>query len=155
MTVIGTASSEEGRKLVKEQGADYVFDHSNENYLNEIKESTGGKGVDIILEMLANVNLVKDFDVLAMFGRITIIGNRGSLDFNPRLTMGKDATLYGMSLFNAPKDEMEEIYEAIYKGLSEGYLSPIISKTFSLAEAAEAQTAVIEDKAAGKIILTV
>lgn len=153
LKVIGTASSEEGKKLVKEQGADYVFDHSDENYLNEIKEATNGKGVDIILEMLANVNLVKDFDVLAQFGRIPIIGNRGTLDFNPRLAMSKDASLYGMSLFNAPPDEMREIHEAIYDGLAKGFLNPIVGKIFDLKNAPEAHREVIEGKAFGKIIL--
>ncbi len=165
LKVIGTASSEAGRALVKEQGADFVFNHAQEvesresrvesrkNYLEEILEITDGKGVDVILEMLANVNLVKDFDVLKMFGRIVIIGNRGSLDFNPRLTMGKDASIFGMALFNAPDAEMAEIHAAIFDGLSEGFLNPIVGKSFSLAEAAEAHRVVIEEKAFGKIVL--
>lgn len=155
LTVIGTTSSEAGKRLVKEQGADYVFDHSDENYLEQILEATDGKGVDIILEMLANVNLVKDFDVLAKYGRIVVIGNRGSLDFNPRLTMGKDATIYGMALFNFSPEDEAEIHREIYKGLSEGYLSPIVGKTFPLAEATLAHHEVIESKAFGKIVLTV
>lgn len=153
LKVIGTASSEEGRILVKEQGADFVFDHSKENYLDEIQEATDGKGVEIILEMLANENLQKDFEVLAMFGRIIVIGNRGSLDFNPRLAMGKEATICGMSLFNAPFEAMNEIYKAIYQGLSEGYLNPIIGKAFSLENSAQAHRGIIESKAFGKIIL--
>ena len=106
-----------------------------------------------ILEMLANENLIKDFEVLKMFGRITVIGNRGSLDFNPRLVMGKDASIFGMSLFNAPEDAMNEIYGAIYKGLSEGFLNPIVGKTLSLEDADKAHHAVIEEKAFGKIVL--
>lgn len=153
LTVVGTASSEDGKNLAKEQGADFVFDHSGENYLEEIKEATNGKGVDVILEMLANENLAKDFEVLKMFGRIVVIGNRGSLDFNPRLAMGKDATIFGMSLFNAPENEMQEIYEAIFDGLEKGFLNPIVGKSFPLAEAAKAHRAVIEEKAFGKIVL--
>jgi NADPH:quinone reductase len=153
LTVIGTASSAEGKKLIKEQGADFVFDHSDENYLEQILQVTDGKGIDIILEMLANVNLVKDFDVLAKFGRIVVIGNRGSLEFNPRLTMGKDATIYGMSLFNFQPEDEAEIHENIYKGLSEGYLNPIVGKTFSLENAPQAHREVIESKAFGKIVL--
>jgi NADPH2:quinone reductase len=153
LKVIGTASSEEGKKLVKEQGADFVFDHSEANYFEEIKEATDGNGVDIILEMLANENLVKDFEVLAMFGRITVIGNRGSLDFNPRLVMGKDASIFGMSLFNAPENDMNEIYKAIYKGLNAGFLNPIVGKSFPLSDAENAHHAVIHQKAFGKIVL--
>lgn len=153
LTVIGTASSGEGRKLVQEQGADYVFDHSADGYFEEIMAATGGKGVDIILEMLANVNLQKDFDVLAMFGRITVIGNRGSLDFNPRAAMTKDATIYGMSLFNSTHQHRREIHEAIFEGLSKGFLSPVIGKTFPLADASLSHHEVIESKALGKIVL--
>lgn len=155
LKVIGTASSEAGKKLVKEQGADFVFDHSSENYLNEINEATKNKGVDVILEMLANENLQKDFDILAKTGRITIIGNRGSLEFNPRVTMGKDATIKGMSLFNASLEEFAEIHAEIYKGLSEGYLQPIIGKRFSLEDAKLAHIEVIESKAFGKIVLDI
>ena len=91
--------------------------------------------------------------MLAKYGRISVIGNRGSLEFNPRLAMGKDATIFGLSLFNTPPAQLNEIHEAIYKGLSEGYLDPVIGKTFPLAEAAGAHRAVIESKAAGKIVL--
>lgn len=155
LKIIGTASSEDGKKLVKQQGSDFVFDHSKENYLDEIKAATKGKGADVILEMLANENLTKDFEVLKMFGRVVIIGNRGSLDFNPRLAMGKDASVLGMSLFNAPDDAMREIFDAIYKGLSEGFLNPIVGKTYSLEDAAKAHHAVIEEKSFGKIVLKV
>lgn len=155
LTVIGTASSDEGKRLVKEQGVDFVFDHLTENYLDQINEATNGKGVEIILEMLANVNLVKDFDVLAKFGRIVVIGNRGSLEFNPRLTMGKDATIYGVALFNASEKDFEEIHGEIYKGLSEGYLNPIVGRKFSLQDAPQAHIDVMETKAFGKIVLEI
>jgi NADPH2:quinone reductase len=155
LTVIGTASSEEGKKLIREQGADFVFDHSDEKYLQQILDSTENKGVDLILEMLANVNLVKDFDVLAKYGRIVVIGNRGSLEFNPRLTMGKDATIYGMSLFNFSPEEAQEIHQEVFEGLAKGSLNPIVGKTFPLEEAVKAHHEVIESKAFGKIVLTV
>lgn len=154
LTVIGTASSEEGKNLVVEQGADAVFDHSKEGYLGKINGFTGGAGVDVIIEMLANVNLVRDFDILKMFGRICVVGNRGSLDFNPRLIMGKDATVTGMALYNAPKAAFDEIHTAIFDGLTNGYLNPIISTSFPLAEAAAAHHELIEGKSLGKIVLT-
>ena len=153
LTVFGTASSDEGKKLVKEQGADAVFDHSADGYLGEIREQTGDRGVDVIIEMLANVNLQKDFEVLAMFGRITVVGNRGSLEFTPRAAMTKDATIYGMSLFNSPRAAREEIHTAIFDGLSEGFLKPAVRTAILLAEAARAHHEVIETKALGKIVL--
>ncbi len=153
LTVIGTASSPEGKQLVADNGADAVFDHTDEDHFEQIREFTGGQGVDVIIEMLANVNLERDFECLAMFGRITVVGNRGSLQFTPRLAMTKDATIYGMSLFNSPQSQRDEIHTAIFKGLSDGSLDPVISRTFSLTEAAQSHHDVIENKALGKIIL--
>jgi NADPH2:quinone reductase len=152
LTVIATAGSEEGRKLVKNQGADFVFDHSKDDYLNEIA-SVFPNGVNLILEMLANQNLAKDFNVLSKFGRIVIVGSRGTLNFDPRLTMTKDATIYGMSLFNANDSEMAEIINSIEKGLTDGFLKPVVGKTFPLELASEAHRDVIEKRAYGKIIL--
>jgi NADPH2:quinone reductase len=153
LTVIGTASSHEGKQLVKEQGADAVFDHTDEDHLGEIRDFTSGKGVEIIVEMLANENLERDFEALAMFGRIVIVGNRGSIQFTPRQAMTKDATLFGMSLFNTPQEKLDQIHAAIFDGLSKGFLKPPVSRTFSLEQAPLAHHAVIEHKANGKIVL--
>lgn len=153
LTVIGTASSDEGKKLIAEQGADHVLDHSNESHIAEINELTGGKGVEVIIEMLANVNLQIDFEALAMFGRIAVVGNRGSLDFNPRVIMGKDASVFGMALFNSPQPDRDQIHSAVFDGLSKGYLNPIIRKSIPLADAPKAHHEVIENKAFGKILL--
>ena len=153
LTVFGTASSKEGRELVARKGADHVLDHTDEDHYDEIRELSGGKGVDIIVEMLANVNLENDFGALAMFGRIVVVGNRGSLQFTPRLAMTKDATIYGMSLFNAPQPSRDEIHAAIFDGLTAGYLDPVVREAMPLIEAPRSHREVIESKALGKIVL--
>ncbi|MBK9215446.1 MAG: NADPH:quinone reductase [Chloracidobacterium sp.] len=154
LTVIGTASSPEGKEMVAAHGADAVFDHSDEEHFAATSEFTGGKGVDIIIEMLANVNLEHDFECLAMFGRVVTVGSRGSIEFTPRLAMTKDATIYGMSLFNAPQPLLDEIHPAIYDGLSKGHLLPVVSRTFELDDAPEAHRQVMENKALGKIVIS-
>ncbi|MGI8811625.1 MAG: NADPH:quinone reductase [Pyrinomonadaceae bacterium] len=159
LKIVGTAGSDEGKQLVSELGADLVVDHLSSdkdaaaNSKDKILEFTGGRGVDVVVEMLANVNLLLDFDVLAMFGRICVVGNRGSLEFNPRAAMTKDATIYGLSLFNAPRSVRDSIHEAIYKGLRDGYLRPVVSRKFELREAPKAHREVIESRALGKIVL--
>src|SRR5215468_4861808 len=60
LTVIGTAGTDKGRRLVLEQGAHHVVDHTGAGYVDEIMRLTGSRGADIVLEMLANVNLQKD-----------------------------------------------------------------------------------------------
>lgn len=153
LTVVGTASSDEGKQLIKDQGADAVFDHTDEDHFEEVRHFAKDKGVDVIIEMLANVNLERDFEALAMFGRIVVVGNRGSIQFTPRLAMTKDATIYGMSLFNSSRAARDEIHTAIFEGLSRGSLQPHVSQTFTLDEATAAHHAVIENKALGKILI--
>lgn len=153
--VIGTASSDEGGDLIMSNGADSFFDHSDEDHLSKIREFTSGKGVDVIVEMLANQNLERDFEAISMFGRIVIVGNRGSLNFTPRQMMTNETTIYGMSLFNSPPDAREEMHTAIFEGLSKGFLHPEVTKTYSLEEAALAHHVIIEQKAAGKIVISI
>lgn len=153
LNVIGTASSDEGKQLIRDNGADAVFDHTDEDHLTEIHEFTDGHGVSVIIEMLANVNLERDFEALAMFGRIVIVGNRGSLEFTPRQAMTKDATIYGMSLFNSPQSARDEMHSAIFEGLTKDFLWPVIRKTLPLVDAPTAHHEVIESKALGKIVL--
>lgn len=149
--VVGTASSDAGRELVVSSGADLVFDHTDPQHLSEIASQTGG--VNIIIEMLANENLERDFDAIKMFGRIVIVGNRGSIQFTPRLAMTKDVTISGMSLFNSTPSDRDEIHKALAVGLANGHLSPPVSTTLSLADAPMAHEKILNEKAAGKIIL--
>src|SRR2546427_12516813 len=60
LTVIGTAGTDRGRRVVQEQGAHHALDHTAPGYLDEILKLTANRGVDIVLEMLANANLQKD-----------------------------------------------------------------------------------------------
>jgi NADPH2:quinone reductase len=153
MTVIGTAGTERGRKLVAEHGAHHVLDHSASDYLPKIIELTGTRGADVILEMLANVNLQKDLDVVARFGRIVVIGNRGTVEINPRGTMGKDAAIIGLALWNAAPEEMASIHAALGAGLANGTLRPVVGQELPLKEAARAHEAVLKPGAYGKIVL--
>jgi NADPH2:quinone reductase len=152
-TVIGTAGTEKGRKLVLEQGAHHVVDHRREDYAEEIMALTKGRGVDVILEMLANVNLAKDLTLLALRGRVVVIGNRGSIEINPRATMQRDLSILGLTLMNATKEELVGIHAALIAGLESGTLSPVVGREMPLAEAPLAHRAVMEPGAYGKIIL--
>jgi len=152
--VIGTAGSDAGRQLVKDQSADAVFDHTDEDHFGEVHDFADGRGVNVIIEMLANINLERDFESLSMYGRIVIVGNRGSLQFTPRQVMTKDATIYGMSLFNSSQTDRDEIHAAIYSGLKAGFLSPVVRQSIPLSDAPRSHREVIENKALGKIVLT-
>ena len=153
LIVIGTAGTEHGRRLVTEQGAHHVLDHTAPDYLERLMTITEGRGVDVILEMLANVNLPKDLTVLARNGRVIVVGNRGTVEINPRETMARDADVRGMTLMNATDDELRGIHAAIIAGLENGTLRPVIRKEVPLVGAAQAHAEVLEPGAYGKIVL--
>jgi NADPH2:quinone reductase len=153
LQVIGTAGTPEGMDLIRQHGAHHALYHRNPEYLFEVMPMTGGTGVDVILEMLANVNLDRDLDVLAPFGRVVVIGNRGTIAIDPRKAMGKDGSILGMTLFNATPQELREIHAGIVAGLENGTLNPVVGREFPLADAARAHVAVMEPGAHGKIVL--
>ncbi len=153
LTVIGTAGTERGRRLVLEQGPHHVLDHGAPGYLDELTRLTGGRGVDIVLEMLANVNLQKDLGIIAMRGRIVVIGNRGTVEINARLAMNKDAAILGMALFHATPAQLAGIHAALGEGLRNGTLRPAIAQELPLAQAPRAHEAVMEAGHHGKIVL--
>jgi NADPH2:quinone reductase len=153
LRVFGTAGSDEGLKLAREQGAHEVFDHRAPDHFDTIMNATGGRGVDVIVELLANVNLGKDLTILAKGGRVVIIGSRGRVEIDPRDTMQRDADVRGMVLPNTPPADLASIHAALVAGLENGTLRPVIGKEFALAEAAQAHGAVMEPGAIGKIVL--
>ena len=153
MTVIGTGGTDKGRHLVRDNGAHLVLDHASPGYLQDVLDLTEGRGVDLILEMLANVNLGKDLTVLAKHGRVIVIGSRGEVTINPRDGMGRDADIRMMTLMNATEQDLNGIHAALVAGLENGSLRPVIGRQFPLAEAAKAHEAVMESGAYGKIVL--
>jgi NADPH:quinone reductase len=152
-TVIGTGGTEKGRAVVVEQGAHHVLDHRAPDYEKRLMDITGGRGVDLITEMLANVNLAKDLTLLAPGGRVVVIGNRGTIEINPRDAMGREASILGLTLFAATDADLREIHAATIAGLENGSLRPIVRQELPLAEAARAHQLVTEQGALGKIVL--
>ena len=153
MQVIGTAGTERGRQLVKEQGAHHVFDHQSPDHLKQIFDLTEKHGVDVILEMLANVNLGRDMPILAQDGRVVVIGSRGTVEIDPRDAMRRDAAVLGMVLMNASESDISRIHAALGAGLENGILRPVIGKEFPLSEGPRAHHEIMESVAYGKIIL--
>jgi NADPH2:quinone reductase len=153
LRVVGTAGTEEGLKLVTEQGAHHALDHRAPDYLGQLAGLTGGRGVDVIVEMLANVNLNRDLEVLAKGGRVVVVGSRGTVEINPRLAMTRDAAILGMTLFNVSPRESASIHAALAAGLEAGTLRPIVGRELPLSEAARAHEEVLKPGAHGKIVL--
>lgn len=153
LNVIGSAGTSRGLQLVLDQGASHAVDHTREGYLDEVRALCDGDGPELILEMLADVNLAADLDLVAKYGRIIIIGNRGEITINPRMTMMKELDVRGLALFNGAPELMREIMSDLVAGLEDGSLDPIVGREMPLAEAAAGHVAVLEPGAFGKIVL--
>lgn len=153
MRVIGTSSTEKGRALVREQGAHHVLDHSDPRHFEQILALTEGRGVEVILEMLANVNLGRDLGILAERGRVIVVGSRGTVEIDPRDTMRRNASILGMLLLSATERELYSMHAALGAGLENGTLHPVVTRELPLSEAPRAHHDIIESSALGKIVL--
>ena len=153
LTVFGTAGTDKGLELVKREGAHQAFNHTKAGYQEEILKATNGRGVDVILEMLANVNLGGDLKMLALHGRVVVIGSRGDVTITPRDLMVRRASVLAFTLWAAQPSEVSEIHAGLIAGMETGTLRPVVGKQLPLAEAARAHKEVLEPGAAGKIVL--
>jgi NADPH2:quinone reductase len=153
LRVIGTAGTERGKKLATDEGAHVVLDHNAPDHFEKALALTGGRGFDVILEMLANVNLGKDLTILAPRGRVALIGSRGTVEINPRDLMGRDGSIVAMSLWNASPQELAMIHAGLFAGLENETLNPVIRHEIPLSEAPRAHEIIMESGAYGKIVL--
>jgi NADPH2:quinone reductase len=153
LTVIGSAGTERGLRLITEQNAHFVVDHSMPGYMDRLAEWTGGRGVDVILENLANVNLARDIDIAARFGRIVVIGSRGTIEIDPRAAMTKNVAILTMMFSNASSEEVISVHSEIIVGLEDGTLRPFVGHEFPLRDVAAAHRMVMAKGAYGKIVL--
>ena len=151
--VIGTAGTREGLDLVRKNGAELSLDHHSSDYRQAILDATNGKGVDVVLEMLANVNLGHDLELLGSGGRVIIIGSRGNVEITPRNLMARNASIIGMMLWNTPEDALEAAKAAVHDRLTAGAIRPVVRLEIPLASAPEAHRLIMERGAFGKIVL--
>lgn len=153
LRVFGTAGTEKGLALVKREGAHEAFDHRAPDYREAIVKATDGKGVDVILEMLANVNLGHDLKLIGQNGRVVVIGSRGEVTILPRDLMGKRGAVLAFTLWAATPAETAEIHAGLIAGMESGTLRPVVGKEVPLKDAPQAHKDVMESGAFGKIVL--
>jgi NADPH:quinone reductase len=153
MTVLGTAGTERGLELARSVGARHAFNHKQAGYTDAILKATAGRGVDVILEMLANVNLENDLKLLARFGRVIVIGSRGDITITPRDLMARTSSVKGFVLWGISEADEADVHAGLYAGLENGTVRPIVGKEQPLSEAVRAHKEIIEGGAYGKIVL--
>ncbi|MHC4553599.1 MAG: NADPH:quinone reductase [Planctomycetota bacterium] len=151
--VIATAGSDEGRQAAADCGAEHVLDHHDHRHYDKIMELTEARGVDVVLEMLANVNLGNVLTVTGKHGRVAVIGSRGTVEINPRDMMAHEVSVLGVMGNLATAEEKAAAFAGIEAGLQDGSLGPVIAMQLPLEQAPKAHVEVMESLHHGKIIL--
>lgn len=153
LTVIGSAGSEEGMAFVVAQGAHHAVNHADAGHLDQVTALSGGRGPDVIIEMLANVNLDHDLGIVARGGRVVVIGSRGRIEIDPRRIMTADAIVTGMIFWNLSGDDLARAHRALFAQFDSGACAPMTGVSLPLADAARAHELVMLPGARGKIVL--
>ncbi|WHU02716.1 NAD(P)H-quinone oxidoreductase [Sphingomonas sp. NIBR02145] len=161
LTIIVTAGSDEKCEAAKRIGADHAINYKTEDFVARVKEITGGKGVNIVLDMVGGDYVPRNLQCLAEDGRHVSIAVQGGLQATIPLfeIMRKRLTLTGSTL--RPRSVefksllADEIHRTVWPFVAEGRLKPVIDKTFPLADAAGAHARMEAGDHVGKIVLTV
>ena len=158
--VIVTAGSDEKCAACIALGADHAINYKTADFAEEIKRLTNGKGVNVILDMVAGNYVTREIECMAEDGRLVIIAVQGGIkaEFNAGLVLRKRLTITGSTL----RPRSLEFKTAIAKALKEkvwplfetGAIKPVIHSTFAAADAAKAHTLMESNQHIGKIVLT-
>lgn len=159
-TVFATAGSDERARKVEELGADLGINYREQDFVEEVKKATDGRGVDVILDMVAGEYVNRNLNCLADDGRTVIIallgGAKATIDANQILR--RRLTVTGSTLRPRPvafKAKIAQSLKAhVWPLLAAGKVRPIIHATFPLAQAADAHAMMDAGEQVGKIILT-
>ena len=157
--VFATAGSDSRCRACETLGAERAFNYRRDDVVALAKELTGGRGIDVILDMAGGETIPRNIRLLATEGRLCFIafltGSRATVDFAP--LMMKRATITGSTLRARSVNEKgviaAELEHEVLPLLESGRVKPVIHATLPLAEAARAQD-ILDDDHVGKVVLT-
>jgi NADPH2:quinone reductase len=158
--VIATAGSDDKCKACLDLGADHAINYRTQDFAEEAKKLTGGKGVDVILDMVAGSYIDREVKCVNEDGRIVIIAVQGGTksEFNAGLVLRRRITITGSTLRPRPVAFKAAIAQSLAKNvwplIEAGKIKPVIHSTFPAAEAAKAHALMESNQHVGKIVLT-
>jgi len=159
-TVIVTAGSDDKCAACVALGADHAINYRSHDFVAEVKRLTGGKGVDVILDMVAGDYVARELNCLADDGRLVIIAVQGGIDskIDAGAVLRRRLTITGSTLRPRPVAFKAAIAAALHKNvwpwIDAGRVKPVIYKVFPAAEAAQAHTLMESNQHIGKLVLT-
>ncbi|MCK7623854.1 NAD(P)H-quinone oxidoreductase [Streptomyces sp. RS10V-4] len=156
-----TAGGPEKLARCAELGADLLIDYREQDFVQEIRKATDGKGADVILDIIGAKYLQRNVKALAVAGRLAIIGLQGGVkaELNLAALISKRAAITGTGLRARPVSEKSAIVAAVREHvwplIGNGQVRPIVDRTLPMAEAAEGHRVLDSSTHFGKVILTV
>ena len=159
--VFATAGSDAKARACEKLGAVRGINYRTEDFVEVMRAQTEGKGVDVILDMVAGSYVARNLDIAALEGRIVVISLLGGAraEINLGLILTKRLTLTGSTLRSRTVAQKAEVAAAVRKNvwplLASGRVRPVIHATFPLAEASEAHRLMEASNHIGKIVLTI
>ena len=160
-TVLTTAGSDEKVAFCTELGADHAFNYRTQDWQKALEAATGGRGVDVILDMVAGSYVQKNLDSLARDGRYVIIAflQGADVQVNLRAVLARRLTVTGSTLRPQSVEEKtriaDDVRENVLPLLRDGSMRPVIHATYRLEDAAQAHALMESSRHIGKIVLTV
>ncbi|WP_329106007.1 NAD(P)H-quinone oxidoreductase [Micromonospora sp. NBC_01699] len=151
-----TSKHEQLRKL----GATHVIDYTDQDFVEETRAATGGRGADVILDIMGASYLTRNVQALTNHGRIVVIGLQGGRkgELNLNTLMAKQGTVHGTVLRSRPVAEKTAIVrgvrEEIWPLLESGAIHPVVDRRLPITEAAQAHRIVEDSNHLGKVLLT-
>jgi NADPH2:quinone reductase len=158
--VIATAGSDEKCQACVQLGADAAINYKTQDFAEEAKKLTDGKGVDVVLDMVAGAYIDREVKCVNEDGRIVIIAVQGGTksEFNAGLVLRRRITITGSTLRPRPVAFKAAIAAALKKNVwplvEAGRIKPVIHGTFAAADAAKAHELMESNRHVGKIVLT-
>ena len=158
--VIVTVGNAEKAQACLALGADHAIDYKTQDFVAEVKRLTGGKGVDVILDMVAGSYVAREIDCLAEDGRLAIIAVQGGVksEFHAGMVLRRRLTITGSTLRPRPvafKTAIaEQLQRHVWPQIESGAIVPVIYKTFEAAHASQAHALMESNQHIGKIVLT-
>ena len=155
-----TAGSAAKLERCAELGADILVNYRDDDFVEVVREATGGHGADVVLDIMGGSYLARNLDVLAMDGRITIIGTLGGRDAQVNLgsVMLKRARVTGSLLRRrTPAGKaavVAEVCEHVWPLIESGAVRPVVDRVLPMTRAAEAHRVLEAGEHVGKVLLT-
>ncbi|KAH0972344.1 hypothetical protein GBA52_024500 [Prunus armeniaca] len=157
--VFVTAESKEKLAFCKNLGADVCINYKTQDFVARVKEETGGKGVNVILDIIGAEYFRRNLDSLSFDGRLFVIGTMGGAvtEIDLRVVLSKRLTIQASGLrYRSPENKaaiVREVENNVWPAIVAGKVKPVVYKYFPLSDAAEAHRLMESSKHIGKILL--